>query len=310
MNFTSPILAAPLLPSDSLHTDEAIFSAMQQLRYPVFGSLKKDGIRAIRLNSTLLSRALKKIPNKSIANRATLLLSGGMDMELWNKELEFCDVTSIVMSVVHEDSATIQFHLLDWCGQGNSYLERCTNIAMFMRSLDKDALEQIKFSPPHQIDNAEQLLMFFLSVEKEIGEGVCFRLPNSPYKMGRSTLKEQYLVKLARFVTAEAQIIGFEEQMYNNNRATRNALGKTERSSHNHNLIGKNTLGALFVRDLTTGHEFHVGTGFNDKQRQHIWDNRVLYSGKIISYKCKKHGEKVKPRNPVWRGFRDSKDMI
>jgi DNA ligase-1 len=37
-------------------------------------------------------------------------------------------------------------------------------------------------------------------------EGICFRSPDSPYKHGRSTFKEGFLIKLKRFTTDEAVI--------------------------------------------------------------------------------------------------------
>ena len=62
--FHRPMLAASLLPPSVDHSDENILAAMAKLRYPVLATIKKDGIRALRMNGTLLSRTLKPIPNK------------------------------------------------------------------------------------------------------------------------------------------------------------------------------------------------------------------------------------------------------
>jgi DNA ligase-1 len=122
--------------------------------------------------------------------------------------------------------------------------------------------------------------------------------------MGRSTLKEQYLVKLARFETAEATIIGYEEQMANTNSEKRNAVGSMDRASFKAGLVPKGTLGALVVVDCKSGVEFKIGTGFTDIQRRDFWNNREHFIGSTIVYRCKRHGEKIKPRCPTYKGFR------
>lgn len=306
-----PILAAPLLPPSVEHTNDIILAEMKRLHYPVLATLKKDGIRALRLSGKLLSRTFKAIPNKHLREEASLILPGGFDMELWNKGLEYHDVESIVMSQQHANWKLIEFHILDWISSAPSYVERCYHIATFMRSLVPELQSRVKFSPPVECHNAEQLFTFFLTVEEELGEGICFRTPTSPYKYGRSTLREQYLVKLCRNVTAEAEIIGFEEQMENTNRAHWNSVGKMDRSSSKEGLVGKDTLGSMLVRDINTGLEFNIGTGvgLTDELRKEIWDNMEKYSGRIITYKCKQHGQKVKPRSPIFKGFRDPIDL-
>lgn len=312
MKFTEPALAAPLLPPTLESTDANILAAMKKLRYPVLASLKLDGIRALRLNGTLLSRRLKKIPNKVIRERS-LVLPGGMDMELFARNLEFCQVTSIVMSKEHEFSDMINFHLLDAfpTDYSVSYAQRCDTIAQYMGALAPEHHEHVKFAPPSMMHNAEQLFTFFLTCEQELGEGICFRLPNSPYKCGRSTLKEQYLIKLCRYTISEAIITGFVEQLANCNGERRNLTGHMDRRSHSLNMIGKGTLGAFICKDIHNDIEFAVGTGngLDDKLRSEVWDNQHKYLAKIISYRCKNHGKKTKPRNPTFRGFRDPIDL-
>jgi len=171
--FKEPMLACPLLPPEVECTDETVFAAMRKLRYPVLSTLKKDGVRGLRLNGTLLSRSLKKIPNKSIATRS-LCLPGGMDVELWNKSLTYNEVQSIVMSHEHPSSDQIQFHIIDWyipeC-PSMSYVERMSRVAALMPELPA---EYVKFGPPVVCQNAEQLFAFERLVIEEVGEGICF----------------------------------------------------------------------------------------------------------------------------------------
>lgn len=301
--FKRPMLACALLPNDVEHTDENIFAAMQRLKYPVLATIKKDGIRAVRLSlggkETLLSRTLKEIPNHSIRERS-LKLPRGFDMELWNSNLSYNDIQSIVMSETHENSDLIQFHVLDWIGVEGGYKNRFFSVMNYI--IRNDVHDDTLYDGPVECESADDLMTVFTQSENAGHEGICFRTPDSPYKQGRSTLKEQYLVKLCRYVRTEVKITGLEEQMENCNGESWNAVGLMDRASHKHNMVGKNTLGVLVCGNVRVG----TGVGLTDKLRKEIWNNPTKYIGKTITIKYKPHGQKDLPRSPIFVGFRDN----
>jgi DNA ligase 1 len=139
-------------------------------------------------------------------------------------------------------------------------------------------------------------------------EGVILRKPDGIYKCGRSSTNEGILLKLKRYEDSEAEIIGLEQLLSNQNDATTNALGHTERSSHKANMKPMGVLGALNVRDLKTKVEFSIGTGFDADTRKELWEMRNII-GKIVKYKYFASGSRDKPRFPVFLGFRDKRDM-
>ena len=55
------------------------------------------------------------------------------------------------------------------------------------------------------------------------------RTPDSPYKCGRSTEREAWLLKIKRFEDAEAVVLGTYEGMSNMNEAGVDAFGRTKR---------------------------------------------------------------------------------
>ena len=87
----------------------------------------------------------------------------------------------------------------------------------------------------------------------------------------------------------------------------RTSMGSWEAAKAGMVLTG--TLGAVLVKDIKSGIEFSIGSGFNDENRQEIWDNQKKYLGKIVKYKSQKCGEVEKPRFPVFLSFRDVRDM-
>ena len=122
-------------------------------------------------------------------------------------------------------------------------------------------------------------------------------------------MNQGLLLKVKGFVANEAEIIGFEEQMMNCNEPTRNEPGRTKRSTAKADRVGKDTLGALKIRDLKTGLEFRVGTGMDDEMRNHLWNCQRQYTGKIIACKYFPVGVKDLPRHPVFKGYRHKEDM-
>jgi DNA ligase-1 len=159
------------------------------------------------------------------------------------------------------------------------------------------------------IKDAEDLLMF---EEKalELGfEGVMVRDPHGPYKHGRSTEREGWLLKLKQFADSEASVLDTMAFQHNANEATKNELGHTKRSTAKAGMVDLPKLGKLMVRDLKTGVEFEVGTGFTMEEREELWKVRNKLVGRILKYKYFPTGGKDKPRFPIFLGWCDRRDM-
>ena len=144
-------------------------------------------------------------------------------------------------------------------------------------------------------------------------EGLIVRSVNGPYKFGRSTMKEGYMLKLKRFLDSEAVILDMDEEQANNNVAQVDALGHTKRSSHKAGKAGKGRMGALRVRDVNPnspvfGREFEIGSGFDLSDREEFWQNRAACIGKIVKFKFFAIGILDKPRFPIYLGKRSELD--
>lgn len=280
----------------------------KDIKFPVYASPKLDGLRGLIHNGILLSRSLKSIPNRHVSKILSNKLFEGLDGELILGPPTAPDVyrqsTSFFMSEDKVgDGWTFRVFDIHDCDAGyESRLEK-------LNKRGSHGVENIVLHEQRLIHNEDDLLSYEQSMLTEGYEGLILRAPHGKYKYGRSTAKEGLLLKLKRFEDSEAEIIGFEEQMFNGNEATVNELGRTKRSSHKAGKIGKNTLGALVVRDLTSGVEFNVGTGMDDALRKEIWNDRSKYSNHIIKYKYFPVGVKEAPRHPVFLGFRDKRDM-
>lgn len=277
----------------------------QKLRYPVLASPKIDGVRAMVVNGQLVSRSLKLIPNKHVQATLSNRALEGYDGELvvGSPVDKNCmqHTTSGVMS--HDGKPAVTFWVFDrWDLAQLPYFERLERIT----GIPELAVQRLE----HTIIHSYEHLLDYESLQTGSGyEGVMLRGFNNKYKFGRSTLREGGLVKVKRFIDGDAQIISYDALYRNENAATVNELGLTERSTHQANKVADNLLGALTVRDLSTGVVFDVGSGFDVAQRRKLWEDRANLRGKIIKYKSFSVGVKEKPRFPIFLGFRSSLDM-
>lgn len=277
-------------------------SNIKGVRYPILGSLKLDGIRCLIHGGKPVSRTLKLIPNLFVQEILSDPSLEGLDGELivgdMNDPKGFNKTTSGIMSRDGEPDFT--FHVFDTLYHGSlPYTERYKRIPEQI-----EGRERIKILDLKELFTEEDLLDYEGRAVLNGYEGVCLRDPNGPYKFGRSTEKEGYLLKMKRFEDDEAVIIGFEEALSNQNKAMFNIYGNIERSSHKENMIPKNTLGKIIVRSFNFTEEFGIGSGFDDAQRKHIWENKELYLHTIVKYKFQPHGVKDRPRLPIFLGFR------
>ncbi|MDL2280353.1 hypothetical protein LJC10_00670 [Selenomonadales bacterium OttesenSCG-928-I06] len=284
----------------------ATIKDINTLKFPLLASPKLDGIRVLIKDSVALSRSLKPIPNKYVQRKLGNPAYNGFDGEIVVGDPTdptcFRGTGSGVMTIEGEPNFTF-WVFDDFTCPNLGYLNRCLYIT------DRIKWLPINFLPYKWVHNVEEVQQIETQYLKEGYEGVMLRDPNGLYKFGRSTLKEAYLMKLKRFEDSEAQILGFVEQMHNANEPTKNALGHTERSTCKANLVGKDTLGALSVRDLKSGVEFEIGSGFNDETKKYIWENQNEFLGTFVKYKYFPTGSKEKPRFPVFLGFRDAIDI-
>lgn len=275
------------------------------LRYPLFASPKLDGVRALVIDGIVVSRNLKPIPNLHVQKIFGKSQFNGLDGELivgsTMDNSTFTNTSSGVMSVDGEPD--VKFHVFDDFMYLGVFQTRLDSAIKRTRSCDQVVIV------PHVMLSSHADLQEFESVSLANGyEGVMLRDPLGHYKEGRSTEKEGILMKVKRFTDGEAKIVGFNEAMHNTNEAKLNELGTKERSHKKEGLIGKGMLGALMVV-TEEGVNFEIGTGFTEAQRIEFWKTRKSLLGKIVKYKSQEVGVKIRPRFPVFHGFRDPIDL-
>lgn len=271
---------------------------LAKIRYPLMTSFKLDGVRALVKDGKVLSRTLKPIPNLQIQASLGAPEYEGYDGELIAGNPTDPDVYRNTVSQVMTIDASLEG--MRWLvfdkhdRPENSFWER-------YHSISSMRLE-------HSTVGDEKELLAFETEALRLGyEGIILRDPCQLYKYGRSTRKEQGMLKLKRFADSEGKVIDFEELQHNANPAEKNELGYTKHSHHQAGKIGTDTLGALVV--VWQDGVLRIGTGFSQMEREHIWQHRNDYIHQWAKFKYLPIGMKDLPRHPVFLGFRNEIDV-
>ena len=270
-------------------SEELKFEDLHKLSYPVWCSHKFDGIRGRCLGPAITSRTDKPIPNLLI--RATLTSLRYLDGELVTPG-DFNDVQSSVMSVGGNPDFT--YHVFDDLEFPHKpYSERyeilCNRVAKYDHPRVKLAAQIVCNSPAEVIALYEEVVAL-----GEGYDGLIIRDPRAPYKSGRSTLRQGWMLKLKPWKDAEATIIGTEELLSNLDTSTK----------MKDNMVPMDTLGAFIV--TWNGKVFNIGggKGFTAERRKYWWNHRLDMVGKKVTFKYLNLSEDGIPRHPNLRGQR------
>lgn len=158
--------------------------------------------------------------------------------------------------------------------------------------------------------NLEQLLELDAQFLDQGYEGTIIRDMDGKYKQGRSTVREMGLLRIKRFSDAEAIVVSIEEGQRNDNEATRDVHGYTERSTHQENMVPNGMVGALICKNLNDGETIKVSAGcMSHEERVSYFLNPEKLIGKVVKYKHFAHGQKDKPRFPTFQCLRAESDL-
>ena len=268
----------------------ATFDPNLPLEFPLLATPKIDGIRALIANGRLVSRSLKLIPNERLRVLLESMLPEGADGEI-SRDGDFYDTTSFVMTKNAELDVFFKFYWFDWVydSPDTPYASRVSAIKKYV-AVNAESLEGVVVPLlPDVVRDVSQLQKYERIALSKGFEGVIIRRPEGRYKYGRSTLRDALLIKIKTFADAEATITGFEELVRKDG-----SMG--------------NTLGAI-VAATEAGVNFKIGSGFTERQRCEIWNDRKCLVGKYVKFKYSDYNNKTAPRFPIFIGVRHFDDL-
>ncbi len=273
-----------------MHACEIYPSQLEKMKYPVYVSPKLDGIHFIQRGQKLESRTLKILPNLELQIRFAIPEIRNMEGEITIGNPMAHDVFKKTHSFVmtrhaREDMIDkIGLYVFDLTDRDNlTYGQRYS----LLQSLSKKFPDGIYLMEQTLVHSAKELLEFEKDALDKGAEGIMIRDPDSHYKYGDSTLSHMELVKFKRFLDGEAKILNVFPM-----------IGHPDKA------------GGALVKDIKSGVEFGLGTGFSKAERIELWKRRKAVIGKIVKYKYTKISGYEKPRFPTFLGYRDPIDIL
>lgn len=307
------MLAASFEDAELLNLEEAL---RLNVTFPILASPKIDGIRFTAVNGEAQSRSGRRLPNEAFQdlfkNRRLDFMDGevvvGFDPACTNAAngTLFNRTQSAIMT--SSGNPIISLHVFDFILNPMAPFEKRTAAAKyFVEGTKEPEFEYVKYVEHATLHTPAEVVKYEEEALLAGYEGIMLRSPNAPYKFGRSTLKQQGLIKIKRFKDDEATVIGFEALERNTNPIVRDVFGLAKRSSHKEGKVPDNLLGKLLVEHKTYG-RFSIGSGFDVATRELVWFNQAEYLGRLVTFKYQPHGTKDAPRAPIFKGFRDRID--
>lgn len=279
------------------------------ITFPKLGSPKIDGFRCVLSDIARTSR-MREFPNHYVHKTLKGLLPRNvyLDGELVVGKRRGQGVLQRTSSGLTSQAGEPDWRLwvFDAPRPGLGFEDRLRLARSHVEAIDHPSVRCLKHKMIHNLEELEAYISWAL---KNGFEGVMLRDPEGEYKEGKSTLRQQGLLKIKPFETHEARIIDYYEEMHNTNEAKEDPSGKKKRSSAKAGKVPKGTLGGLVGLDTITGVEVRCGGGFSAAQRSGFWRDRESLVGQYFTYKKQTVGEKNKPRHPNFVCIRPTWDF-
>lgn len=297
-----------------------------KVRFPLLAQPKIDGVRALNLEGTLTGRSLKRHKNRFTTESYSLQEYVGFDGEMaaaHECDPDLCRLTTSALNTIEGEAHTL-WHLFDYVTHETialTYTARLQYLHRHVEQLRSNGHGRLRIVPTYQIANLEQLIQMDDMWLDSGYEGTIIRDPNGMYKQGRSTVKEGGLLRIKRFIEAEALVLSVVEGETNLNEAKTNELGYIERSTHQCNMVPNGMIGSLrcmVLKDVfdrgkllfESGQEIVVGAGrMPHEDRIRYFLHQSLIVGQVVKFKTFPKGVKDKPRFPTFQTIRAASDM-
>jgi len=252
---------------------------LDKLTYPIAALVKIDGNRLLNQNGKATGRSLKPYKNKAVTAFFSQMGLHGLDGELAfgdiTEEALCRNTTSVVNTINSKDVPT--WWCFDYVTEETKHLPYKERHALMVEKVKEQwnkGCKFIEFVGYVVCYNREQVEQQYQNALDLGYEGIILRDLNAPHKDGRCTVKEGAYLRIKPSEDDEAIVISLVEALENQNEAVVNELGRTERSSHKENKVGKGMVGMLVCKDVKTGNIIDVGAGkMKHEEREYYWNN-------------------------------------
>jgi DNA ligase-1 len=296
---------------------------LADVKFPVLGSPKIDGFRCVIRDGKALTRSLMPFPNLHLNKLFNKKELNGLDGEIVAGdpfgEGVYSRTSSAVTSVKGEPSLTLYAFDVTNAPDVPYWTKRAFVVDGYRTYPGRYHSIRLPLNPnvllvqQWFIQNLQDLEKCLADNLDAGYEGIMLRSPQSLYKYGRSTMREQYLMKVKPFEESDCVVLGVEEKLTNTNEEGNAGRRRTLKAG----MVPAGTLGKMLVRDLKSGAEFYLGLGkMTHAEAALHWANRDARAkeggivGRVAKYKFQRIGMVTSaPRQPIWLAWREKFDL-
>ena len=295
---------------------------LKDIKWPMFGSKKMDGMRCVIKEGKLLARSMKPVPNQHVAEMLKDAIAYSLknkvvfDGELYaHKPATFQDIMSCCRSKSNPLLKGLKFHMIDmlplevWdSGATNGpFKDNYKAMCALQKAQKFKGIQVIRQFIIKAQKRAQELLDKWEAADYE---GMMLRDPDKGYRHGRATVKQHWLFKVKAFLDYDAKII----EVIEGSKMKAGVTRKVNPLGHREPVIKKgerepNGKFGKFLLELEDGVTCEVGNwkGLTHKLRDEIWRDREDYLGRWVRFRGQAVGVKDRPRIPKDLEFRDDK---
>ena len=306
--------------------------------YPLMGFRKVDGVRAGRVHPHFHGRSLDGFKNSALNEKFSHAGYAGLDGELTiggatndnelkamiadgrivtdEPESSLCSLTTGLTNrakIKKGETAlptNAVWNLFDYLAPEAielPYLERY----MMLQALCGDGCDPaIRVLAFVWINNAAEARDWIVNCMELTFEGAIFRDPKAVHKSGRATASKNDFWRYKPVSDKDAIVVGFEPEMANNNEATTNSRGHTERSAHQANKVAKAAVGVLLCYEILEDRVVRIPAGtMTRKAREAAFADPTLILGHPIKYTSLDVGVVDEPRQARYKEHRSWADL-
>ncbi len=290
---------------------------VEKLQFPVWVQYKVDGVRMLVRDGVATGRSMKKYKNKKMTEYFSNPVFDGFDMEIGStlpNDPDLCRLSTSLVNTIAGDlpKFAVVFDFLDesFLEHKDTYKYRMAMLEDYLAQHNVPDDVEIILSKQYKIESQEELEVFYTKALEMNYEGLIIRDQDASHKSGRCTVKEGAYLRMKPTGDSEGVVLRVEEAYENLNEAKVNALGNTERSTHQENMKPKGMIGALWLKDIHSGAEVKVGAGkLTHDLRKYYFENQEELLGELVKYAFLATGQKDKPRHARYISHRAWEDL-
>lgn len=296
-------------------------SKPEDIKEPNLGSIKLEGVRGEFTPEGLLTRQLKDFNNELLYQREdvkrieqfclehNMILEGEWYLHGWT----FKRIDSCLRGNGNIDVNQLEFHVFD------CYVPEQSEATFTQRvSFYKWAVEQLHLAGVEKIVAVQQTLMqgaddirnaYIWALENGY-EGFCLKKADGPYKLGRSTLKQELFTRIKPEDPYDGVVLGIIERQSNLCESEVNELGYLAKKQNKDMKAptGMAQTAVVYTPALGKLHKVSLTLGLTDADRARIWDERNELIGKCIKWiGIPVPGQDI-PRSPRFKEWRNDLD--